>query len=510
MKKIYLVITLLWFTIIIHSQAQQSNFCLNCTRDLSSEIPGLTIDSIDVPYCKKVSGSCVTINYFDVQYKENTCPQKPPNQWTNADNKCFDDLSALVMRVYYPSNHDYASCKLPAVIIFHAGSYAECSSYLNAGVKALSRKLCSRGFVVYDVNYRVGVIADQRLVNVATELNKKLKFVSAQQMLAIYRALQDARGAIRSIIQMQIDGVNSDKYQINTNRIFLAGISAGSLIAMSGEYLAYDNPNQTKIDALFPNVSTVLGSIDPTGVYYSDKPSSLNQDYFGKIKGILNAWGSLFVPTDYISQPYNFFSGQGYSLPPIISFHGINDTVFNYIQQGVYFSRSATDQYGIHDNYEDRCLPSRYTTPKQTVKPNPPTLFEFGIGSQTIYNMLHNPPFPNSPITTELYLDCEAYHGLDEDDNCGTCTIDPNPFFKPNLSDCIECLYKSNFGTSANSQEKTYDYIAGRAAIFFQTIIGLATSNINKSRFVDCENNRITCTGITTTSCSDTDECDEQ
>ncbi|MBS1744737.1 MAG: hypothetical protein JST21_01060 [Bacteroidetes bacterium] len=93
--------------------AQTINICTNfCIKDLSSPIPGLTIDSIDISYCKQMSGSCVTIDKFDVQYKENSCPRLP------MIDKCDNTLSTLVMRVYYPSNQNYNACKLPAIIFF--------------------------------------------------------------------------------------------------------------------------------------------------------------------------------------------------------------------------------------------------------------------------------------------------------------------------------------------------------------------------------------------------------
>ncbi len=481
MKRMYILLLLQMglTTLLAQSPPQTINVCTNfCSRDLSDTITGLTINSTPIKYFKPVGSSCVTVSNFDVQYKENSCPATP-----HIDT-CTDDLSALVMRVYYPVNNDYTACPRPAIIIFHGGAYAECSSYNNGDVVALSKKLASRGYVVFDVNYRVGVITDNRKVNVMSESNKDLTFTSAQQLLAIYRALQGARGAIRSVLQMQIDSVNKDKYIIKTDKIFLAGLSAGSLIAMSAEYYGFGTAGQAKVDALFPNVSAVLGPIDQKGVYYADPPAAIADDYFRKVKGILNCWGSLFIPTSYESHPYDFFAGQGYSLPPIISFHGVKDTVFDYMKQGVYFSRNTLYR-GVYNDTESRCLASTYTTPANNM--NPPTKYETGIGSQTIYNMLHNPGAGITPITTELYLDCDAFHGLDDD--CATCT------------------YKSDFGTLATNQDATYDYIAGRAATFFQTILGSGTANITTSRFIECVNDRVTCTGTTTTSCSDSDGC---
>jgi hypothetical protein len=131
---------------------------------------------------------------------------------------------------------------------------------------------------------------------------------------------------------------------------------------------------------------------------------------------------------------------------------------------------------------------------------NKPVKYETYIGSQTIYYMLKN-----SGILTEFYLDCQMYHGLDND-----CDCDPNPFNKdPITHNCtINCKYQSDFGFSTNIDEAdTYNYIVGRAATFFQTILGGNTSHITTSRFVECPNDRVGCLGDTQTGCSDTTEC---
>ena len=511
------------------------NFCTKfCMSDLSQQLPGIIVaqsSMSDITYCKRValgSSTCVSINNFDVQYKENFCPPTQPPFDPNND-KCFTDLSTLKIHVYYPCNHDYNSCKLPAVIIFHGGAYNECGSYDNPPVVGISKKLAARGFVVFDVNYRLGVIADGRYVGVPDN-NPKLKFVTAQQMLAIYRAVQDARGAIRSIIAMQGDGTfgtSTRPYQINTSRLFLAGESAGSLVAMTAEFFGGGTAGQTKINAVFPNVKTALtpiptvppdvdlGPIDPTGVYYADPPATTSADYFGKVLGVLNCWGSIFTPATaaFSNDPRSFFEGQGYVLPHVISFAGVKDTVFNYIRQGIYFSPDVQMPFppGVLSTTffesESRCIPHTYIVPDDNGA-NGPVLAGIGIGSQTIWNMLKNPPNPGTEtsIISELYLDCQMYHGLDAD--CG-CNGDLTKI-KNKKGVCVPCSYNSNFGTTATNEDQTYEYITGRAATFFQTLIGGSTVTISTTRFVECVNDRITCSGTTTTGCTDIQDCSNQ
>ncbi|MBS1744963.1 MAG: alpha/beta hydrolase [Bacteroidetes bacterium] len=508
MRKLY---TLLLFYLTYSADAQeQFNPCSNfCAVDLST--PQTTYLTDELTYFKpgtNVYCNSATIDDFDVQYKENSCG-------TNQD-LCSDSLCALKIHVYYPAGID-VNCKLHAVILFHGGAYNECGNYNDAGIIAISKDLAIRGYAVFNVNYRLGVIPDPRLVQNIIDNNPVLKYVSAQQMLAIYRALQDARGAIRSIIAMQLDGtfLHNGKYQIDPNNVFLGGVSAGSLIALSAAYFGPGATGQGLIDMMFPNVSIVfggttgLGPIDPKGVYYIDPPHIASNDYFNRIKGILNCWGALFIPNSYLSHPYDFFSGQGYSLPPIISFCGKNDTVFNYNSQGVYFSPKKLYKK-IALNTELRCLPnSPYTVPADNNLLHP-IKYETCIGSQTIYFMLKTPGTGITPIPTEFYLDCDMYHGLDTDDPlCHTCTADPsNLFVKPDgMGGCKLCGYQSNFGTQNNTAAGTYDYIAARATTFFQTILGGATSNISASRFVECENKRVTCTGTTNSGCSNDTQC---
>jgi len=268
----------------------------------------------------------------------------------------------------------------------------------------------------------------------------------------------------------------NDTYRINTNYIFVGGMSAGSLIAMNAVYYQ----SQAMIDAVFPNVSSALGSINPN-FYYAAPPSMAGApDYFPKIKGVFNMWGSMFIPTANLNDPYSFFTNNTYN-PAIISFAGVQDQVFDIHQQPIYFSKKkllskvlcGTTTFSQNFGTENNCLvsSSSYTTPQFTN----PTIYEYGIGSETIFHL-----FDDNSVFTELYLDCE---------------MSTNPFEKPNATAtaCIQCGYQSNFGTSANSESLTFDYIAGRAATFFQAIITSNTGIIVNKKFVEQENKRYGC-----------------
>jgi len=100
-------------------------------------------------------------NYKDVHYEANYCPSGCPIPANNPPTGCDNDPeNALYYYVYYPTNYDYTTCALPALIMFHSGAYSECSSTDQDGIDYICTAMASRGFVVYNVSYRVGVLTD--------------------------------------------------------------------------------------------------------------------------------------------------------------------------------------------------------------------------------------------------------------------------------------------------------------------------------------------------------------
>lgn len=92
-------------------------------------------------------------NFGDVKYKDDEsycatpCPCERPSQ-----NRCLTDPSRLVYDVYYPSNYNnWETCPLPAVILFHAGGYMECTNFRLPGIVTICQELAKRGYVAYSV-----------------------------------------------------------------------------------------------------------------------------------------------------------------------------------------------------------------------------------------------------------------------------------------------------------------------------------------------------------------------
>lgn len=371
---------------------------------------------------------------------------------------CTSDSASLFYNVYYPKNHNYDSCPLPPVILFHAGSFSDCKP-LDASTEQnkICRELAKRGFVVYAIGYRTGVLIDI--------LDRK--YSSAQQVLAVYRAVQDGRGAIRSIIKRQRNYKKfADPYRIDTNNIFLAGASAGSFVSLN---LAYYQ-TQTMIDSVSPGVKAVLGSIN-ADYYYGDSTIQYNK----KIKGVMNMWGNVYLPLSAMPDPSSFFA-KNINNPPLISFHGLLDTIAPFGITDTYFAPNTI--FHSTFNSETHCLV--YGT-KYKLYPKIKSPDMYASGSDNIYNFLKKKGIP-----TELYLDCQMGHGLD----------DAGPDFQ------------SEFGTGISNPDSVNVYMVQRTCTFFQAVVNDIAKNLTTTRFTECENKRFGCSGKNNNNgCNNKDSC---
>lgn len=447
-----------------------------CTLDLRDSIHNIKIDSL-VGVDTVVYGLSTTpTGYSDVRYALNSCG-------VSTTTICENDMDSLYYQVYYPkkignTNINYNSCKFSALILFHGGSYDECGSLYNPGVIFIAKEYAKRGFIVFNVEYRRGVLIDSRTTT------SGIQYTSAQQMLAIYRASQDARGAIRSIIKRQINHssqFSGDPYQIDINNLFVGGTGAGSVVAMNAVYYQ----NQDMINAAYPGIINALGPIEQN-FYYGDTTI----EFAPLVKGVVNMWGALLVPYSGHNHPNLFFANNNY-MPPIISFCGKDDQIFQFDGEPLYFSPSTITTQGIYLNTESHCLlTSSYTVPGTN---DDPDLYQ--LGSSNIYDM-----FRTMTIPSEFYLDCTMMHGLDDD--CVRCSPGgPKAYYKISGS-CFDCVFDSDFGTGFTNSDDVNKYMVGRGATFFQGAMGTnVLNNLLITKFVECQNNRNTCNTTNNNAC---------
>ena len=422
--------------------------------------------------------------YYDVAYLNDKVDllgddyddRDPVNAICDSIDSCSQIADQCFYYVYYP-NINYDSCGLPVVFLFHAGGFSDCR-HLNYE-DALCRMIAKKGFIVFNIEYRRGRIKDKK---------NNGKFTSVQQQLAIYRAMQDGRGALRTaIFDQQNIATNGIPYRFDTTQIYVAGQSAGGLIAGS---LAYYTA-QSQIDSIFPSptgsgfhtISDELGPID-ADLYRGDT----SFDFHSGIKALWCMWGGfgIPIPVSNANDQYNFLSINGtVPLVPMIAFMGALDPVFSPLpaKQNVFFPPSTG-----HAAYviESSCLIN-------------PSYIIYGNGTNSdlrmectndLYKILKD-----NGVPTIIYIDCKMYHGLEK----------PDPKTAP---------ITTNFGITSimnTTLDDVNNYMASRFAFFARAIYrGDAPYLSGTSKFTNCEDFRYQCNRLASNDgCNANDNCQD-
>tara|TARA_Y100001970_G_scaffold290273_1_gene423332 strand:- start:27505 stop:28641 length:1137 start_codon:yes stop_codon:yes gene_type:complete len=189
----------------------------------------------------------------------------------------------LDMDIYEPQGDTLTN--RPLILFFHSGAFFSGNNELDDMVD-LSIASAKRGYVAASVNYRLGL-------NV-------LSTYSGER--AVYRGVQDASAAIRYFRE------HHELYNINPNKIFIWGSSAGSFI---GLHLAYSEDDERPESTFGGNSDPDLGCIDCVGndFLHSSKPNA-----------IVSCWGAI-GDLNWIDPENNI---------PAIMFHGTSDLVVPY------------------------------------------------------------------------------------------------------------------------------------------------------------------------------------
>ncbi len=130
----------------------------------------------------------------------------------------------LKLDIYLPANDTLQ--KRPLFFITHGGSFLF-GSKADGDVVKLSREFAMRGYVCVSQDYRLGMES----------------FNAQNASNAVWRAMQDARAAIRYM------KANASLYNIDTNMIIYGGSSAGGFTALHTAF--FDEPHE-----LLPGIDT--------------------------------------------------------------------------------------------------------------------------------------------------------------------------------------------------------------------------------------------------------------
>lgn len=191
----------------------------------------------------------------------------------------------------YEPKEDSAATR-PLIIWLHGGGFKLGSKHAK-GIRLWSKMFAQRGYVCVGLNYRLS--KNNPLFNF-TELKR-----------SCYNAVQDVKEAVDFFKK------NHAAYRIDTNRIILAGNSAGGMIALQ---------------AVYSNSAELAASAQLTD---AQLPVAYNT---ANIAAVINFWGGLFN--------INWLNN---AKVPLVSAHGSNDRLIR-------ITHKDTSLYGSGDIHE--------------------------------------------------------------------------------------------------------------------------------------------------------------
>jgi para-nitrobenzyl esterase len=180
----------------------------------------------------------------------------------------------------------------PIIVMEHGGSFVGGTKDA-VDITSIADPLSKRGYVIASIEYRLGMAG--------------LPFPgpdSVDASTAVWRAVADFKAAVRFLYK---SAQNGNPYRIDTNRLYIGGVSAGAVAAVHYAYLDDINEMPSYIDTTLAGTG---GGIEG---------NSGNPGYSSKAHGVVNLCG-MIADTAWISPGDE----------PIVSMHGDQDDVVPY------------------------------------------------------------------------------------------------------------------------------------------------------------------------------------
>ncbi|MEZ4954789.1 MAG: T9SS type A sorting domain-containing protein [Saprospiraceae bacterium] len=190
----------------------------------------------------------------------------------------------LQLDLYEPAGDTLS--QRPLVLMFFGGGFVAGDKSFTDMV-AWGDSLARHGYVVAAVNYRLGFNL----------------FVGESAVRAVYRAIQDARAAVRFFKEFH------ETYRIDTTHIYMGGNSAGSFTALHTAFVTEETERpQATYGLNYPlsTENTDLGCLDCSGNSYN---------HTVEVAGVINLWGALY-DTSFINPEEHI---------PVLHVHGTAD-----------------------------------------------------------------------------------------------------------------------------------------------------------------------------------------
>ncbi|HPI53364.1 MAG TPA: alpha/beta hydrolase fold domain-containing protein [Chitinophagaceae bacterium] len=315
------------------------------------------------------------------------------------------NTQALELNLAMPTNDTPPACGRPLMLLIHGGAFLAGSKNTDAPPQLL-RDFAKRGFVTASIDYRLGMFQTSSPINcnVSWMLGSPWNCLNMQDTAewyrAAYRGMQDAKGAIRYLVQ------HAANYNIDPKNVFVVGESAGGFIALETAFLDDNSEKPTQVsslpNAIAPNAIYESQCITTPGFASSIAAMQLQRPDLGSIDGDLNPGGPKYsikgVGNLYGGMMFNLFAAAPASsttMPRLFLFHQPNDLIVPYDQQRVL--EGMTYCY------------TQWPTNCQWIINRPQTYGSKGIA--TILNgMISGPvPIPSYYLdTTTNFADCAA------------------------------------------------------------------------------------------------------
>lgn len=222
----------------------------------------------------------------------------------NWDNSAQD----LKMNIYQPVG-DTAS-KRPLLILAHGGSFINGSRY-NLDVAYLCAEFAKRGYVCVSIQYRLGI-----------DLAKFFTEGGTQFSNAVWRGALDGRAAIRFL------RAHADSLKINTEKIYLGGVSAGGVLGLHASCLD-----------TYTELANADPAIDTASIGGGIEGLSGTPGQSWRVKGIINLCGAI-GNVNWMSNNTDL---------SIFSVHGTNDQTVPY--KTAYFKAFGFDVAKLSGGY---------------------------------------------------------------------------------------------------------------------------------------------------------------
>ena len=219
----------------------------------------------------------------------------------------------LSMNIYEPEGDTQE--ERPLVFFLHGGSFVG-GSKTNSDIVELCERYAKRGYVSVSIDYRLTM----SLIFQGTEENA---------YRAVMKAIHDLKAAIR---YMNKDYQEDNLYRIDPERVYVGGISAGSIASVNAAYLNQDSEIP---DFIYNEVMSIGGLEGESG----------SPGYASDIYGVINLCGAV---GDYLWLEEND--------KPVVSMHGDADDTVPYDDQLITLFGLNIQVYGsyiIHNTMLD-------------------------------------------------------------------------------------------------------------------------------------------------------------